>query len=625
MQRISPDQKEKVQLQLLMHSGESFTFQFSDPGGRQKQMEMRNSVKSMLQNLLPKFKDKAQAELKEKFRLLESNPEILALYKELVVSGILSSEEFWARPEFSHSSFNSSQCSNASNANSKVSTTTAKSQSVSNSTVYVPTSNPPSGPTSQISRSFHLDDLPQVVGVPSCLLSDIKPEADGANGIKYNLTHDTIDAIFRAYPTVKEKHRQMVPDKLSEADFWIKFFQSHYFHRDRVHLPKDDIFADCASIDDRLLLNDIRKSRVNQSNVHLDLLNLTDYDIGQGYGIEKTSNQIKQKVTDSSASNQNAGNAANESKPCNLSANQLLLRRFNNHSILVLKSLSSNDVSLSSNNASQSSKDILNSCPLKDRVYVKELVEDRNPPEIQLDLACVNDYLEGPTPSIAEKATRLVDPLTSTRQKDTSFSEAQLEQALNRCKSSMLAAYQTRKKPGSSLLTALESQQALADVSPGGCLIGGKLNENRSTENDLTSDQSSLRLFGSRRNNHISTSKGTSGEHTGDNVDHGPPLLTVEQTRELSLLYSSAAELLRHFWACFPVTTPQLADKLDRVATSLVRFRTTKVVHFAAMLIHPSDLSQITILLLHRKISLTEEIITQFLTVQVSRVTWNRC
>lgn len=58
VQRISPDQKEKVQLQLLMHNGESFTFQFADPSGRAKQLEMRNNVKEMLQRLLPKFKDK---------------------------------------------------------------------------------------------------------------------------------------------------------------------------------------------------------------------------------------------------------------------------------------------------------------------------------------------------------------------------------------------------------------------------------------------------------------------------------------------------------------------------------------------------------------------------------------
>nr|CAH8869698.1 unnamed protein product [Trichobilharzia regenti] len=577
LQRISPDQKEKVQLQLLMHSGESFTFQFSDPGGREKQLEMRNNVKTMLQNLLPKFKDKAQAELKEKFRLLESNPEILALYKELVVSGILSSEEFWARPEFSHSSNSSSKCSSNVKTNSKVppAATTTASETVGSNTSEVSNTIPSNGPTSQISRSFHLDERPQVVGVPSCLLSDIKPEADGANGIKYNLTHDTIDAIFRAYPSVREKHRETVPDKLSEAEFWIKFFQSHYFHRDRVHMPKDDIFADCAKMDDRLLMSDIRRTRVNKNNVHLDLLNLTDYDIGQGYGTDQISSQSKTKVIDPTSSNGNAENTITEPTPCKLSANQLLLRRFNNHSILVLKSLGSNETS-------QGSKDILNSCPLKDSVYVKELVEDQNPPEIQLDLTCVSDYLEGPTSSKAEKATKLVDPLLAPRQTDTSVSRVQLIKALNKCKNSLLEAYQAPKRPRSSLLTAVESQQALADVSPGGCLIGGKLSSGRSKANALTGDQS-LHLFEHELSSRMSNSQRACDEHhAGDSVDRGPPLLSSEQVRELSLLYSSAAELLRHFWACFPVTTPQLAEKLDRVAASLVRFRTTKVVHFAA-------------------------------------------
>lgn len=57
-QRLSLDNKEKVQLQLLLHSNESFTFHFADPVGRAKQLEMRNKVKDLLQRLLPKFKDK---------------------------------------------------------------------------------------------------------------------------------------------------------------------------------------------------------------------------------------------------------------------------------------------------------------------------------------------------------------------------------------------------------------------------------------------------------------------------------------------------------------------------------------------------------------------------------------
>ncbi len=45
-------------------------------------------------------------------------------------------------------------------------------------------------------------------------LSEIKPQADGANGIRYNLTPDITESIFKTYPAVKKKHMENVPSKL---------------------------------------------------------------------------------------------------------------------------------------------------------------------------------------------------------------------------------------------------------------------------------------------------------------------------------------------------------------------------------------------------------------------------
>lgn len=64
-QKISPDGKAKIQLQLVLHSGESTTFHFSNESSA---LRDREAAKELLQQLLPKFKKKANKELEEKNR-----------------------------------------------------------------------------------------------------------------------------------------------------------------------------------------------------------------------------------------------------------------------------------------------------------------------------------------------------------------------------------------------------------------------------------------------------------------------------------------------------------------------------------------------------------------------------
>lgn len=60
-----------------------------------------------------------------------------------------------------------------------------------------------------------------------------------------------MESVFRTYPAVRQKHRESVPHKMTESQFWTKFFQSHYFHRDRINAGTKDIFTECAKIDDQ--------------------------------------------------------------------------------------------------------------------------------------------------------------------------------------------------------------------------------------------------------------------------------------------------------------------------------------------------------------------------------------
>lgn len=65
------------------------------------------------------------------------------------------------------------------------------------------------------------------------------------------MTADIIESIFKTYPAVRKKHLEYVPHKMPESEFWTKFFQSHYFHRDRIHAGTKDLFTECAKIDDQ--------------------------------------------------------------------------------------------------------------------------------------------------------------------------------------------------------------------------------------------------------------------------------------------------------------------------------------------------------------------------------------
>lgn len=84
-----------MQLQAVLHDGNSSTFHFVNRNGQQAQIADRDKVKELLQQLLPNFKRKVDKELEEKNRILSENPHLLQLYKDLVITKVLTSEEFW--------------------------------------------------------------------------------------------------------------------------------------------------------------------------------------------------------------------------------------------------------------------------------------------------------------------------------------------------------------------------------------------------------------------------------------------------------------------------------------------------------------------------------------------------
>uniref|UniRef100_A0A6B2EJP2 General transcription factor IIH subunit 1 n=1 Tax=Phlebotomus kandelakii TaxID=1109342 RepID=A0A6B2EJP2_9DIPT len=490
LQKISPEGKPKVQLQVVLHDGNSSTFHFVNRSGSAAQIADRDKVKELLQQLLPNFKKKVNKELEEKNRILMEHPNLLQLYRDLVITKVLSSEEFWA--------------------------THAK------------------------QYTHGLATQKQDIGVSGAFLADIKPQTDGCNGLRYNLTADIIQCIFKTYPAVKRKYHEHVPAKLSESEFWTKFFQSHYFHRDRITAGTKDIFSECGKIDDQALKVAVAES---SGDPLLDIRLFGDNSLEEGFGGATTErNQA------------NSGNIVHQN----------MIKRFNQHSIMVLKTcadaaqinsggggkvLDTNKNNIISANSTTngvrdgngvSSRSQSPKPPVTKRARIMEKIAfedlqgvpsgsqeggggESSGAKMQLNLTKVERYLHGPVP-VAGNNAESDEPM-----QDLDSVQIHLF--------NLTDSWNTRT-PHKVLVSATSAVNALSELSPGGALMPG------------FQEQSLAQLV--------------------------PP----EAEKELKHLYLSMSELLRHFWTSFPPTTQELEAKVVKMHEALQRFQMAKLKPF---------------------------------------------
>ncbi|ETN62185.1 TFIIH basal transcription factor complex subunit 1 [Anopheles darlingi] len=545
MQKISPEGKPKVQLQVVLNDGNNSTFHFVNRLGPPAQMADRDKVKELLQQLLPNFRRKIDKELEEKNRILTENPSLLQLYRDLVITQVMTSEEFWSRH--------------------------AKGYLQKEATVK------------------------QDIGVSGAFLADIKPQTDGCNGLRYNLTADIIECIFKTYPAVKRKHAEHVPAKLTEAEFWTKFFQSHYFHRDRIVAGTKDIFTECGKIDDQQLRQAVQE---NLGDPLLDIRAFEDNTVEDGFCSSASAKQQQSAV--------NSGNIVHQS----------MIKRFNQHSFSVLKTCTdvktlncgigailsatptsadaaTNGVAGSNGMANGGGKEqagvkgvdagnnnnnnnVVNGFSKKDkshktnangeqkngtsngdivpfveptikraRIQAKITYDDlegdeeeqqRQQRSKQLNLTKIERYLHGPVPATA--ASGYGDHGGGTEASgsggaslhDFDTLEAMIVEAANTSWGS--------RTPHKLLVSPAAAVSALGDLSPGGALMRG------------FQEQSLAQLV--------------------------PP----DIEKEVRNLYLSLLELLKEFWKCFPPTTPQLEAEATRMHDILQRFAMVKLKPF---------------------------------------------
>ncbi|KAF9201138.1 RNA polymerase II transcription factor B subunit 1 [Haplosporangium sp. Z 27] len=258
-------------------------------------------------------------ELKARFELLKQNKELATLHKELVMGKHVSEEEFWESRK-------------------------------------------------HLLRNKAAMDRQQK-GQSSAWL-DLKPETGESNDVKYVMTPQVIHSVCQQYPSIKRAYDSEVPDKLSEAEFWKRYFQSRFFHRSRsgrgANEPDDDIF-------DRALEEDEEETKHPPKRIKLDHINrLVD--------LSTTEEDHFESYT--SPDSTMAAGKTKESKEA-----MPLIRRFNRYAQRVLNSTIGPK-------KSSSTSDAFNMSGVERAIVMEDLQEHKEASRITLDIQDTRRYFE---------------------------------------------------------------------------------------------------------------------------------------------------------------------------------------------------------------------------------------
>ncbi|XP_076934265.1 general transcription and DNA repair factor IIH subunit TFB1-1-like [Bidens hawaiensis] len=416
----------------------------------------------------------SSAEMERRIKLLQSDSELQQLHKQFVIGGVLSETEFWA--------------------------TRKKLLEVN------------------ASRKAK-----QRVGLKSEMIFNVKPSSDGqSNRVTFNLTPEMIHQIFAEKPAVRQAYLSFVPNKMTEKDFWTKYWRAQYLHSTKnivaaaAEAAEDEELAVFLKQDAILASETRQKIRKVDPTLDMEADEGDDYTHIPGHGL--ANEDIKDELEA-------------QYEPYKRS----FLQDINRHAAVVLEGRTIDA-------ETRDTRSVAEALASSKRVELAKEASDVNTHQERLDrvtrMAEIEDLQAPRDPPVA--------PLCIKDPRD--YFDSQQVNALNQISGSR------QMKPRLSTSEAYGSLRAyISEIRTAGL------------SDPIVRPEVAFRVFDSLTQN-ISSSKYQLGKNPNESILDTLPSVTKD---ELLLHWTSIQELLKHFWSSYPITTSYLYTKVSRLRDAM--------------------------------------------------------
>ncbi|KAI5054793.1 hypothetical protein GOP47_0029938 [Adiantum capillus-veneris] len=372
----------------------------------------------------------------------------------------------------------------------------------------------------------------QKTGLKTAMLVDIRPMHDGrTNKVTFNLTPEIIHQIFAEKPAVHRAFLAYVPSKMTEVEFWTKYCRADLIHRTQnaasvaAEADEDEHLAMFLKDDDIIASESRKKIRKVDPTVDMTADEADDYLSLPGHGIFRDGS--KERITDDVTQ-----------------IKRTLLRDINRHASVVLDGRILDVEGLRDTmtvaNALLSAKEV-EAAPKED-----ETTQEQRRLERVHEMTKVDDLEKSESPPFVPLCIQ--DPRSYF---DSQRPNAEVLGSLSSGPTGKLAS--TPLNPREVLSVFRRQLTELKAASVTGSVVVPEVATK--VLHELT--------------HYISNRKFQVGKHAGNFLD-ALPRTTKEELLQLS---ATSHELLRHFWAAFPLTSNTLRDKASRIKGALTQIQ----------------------------------------------------